>query len=142
ALEAAIAGAAALRDTGLETTARLTILMKQFFADPSKVEGRVEDRIREGIRVMERVGDEEGLAHAWLAMAGLRMVDNQWGAAAQAIERMIEHARRAGSRVLELRAVPNLAICAEYGPTPVEEAIRMCDDLIARSGGDRRVEAI
>jgi tetratricopeptide (TPR) repeat protein len=33
-------------------------------------------------------------------------------------------------------------MCAEYGPTPVADAIRMCDDLIARSGGDRKVEAI
>jgi class 3 adenylate cyclase/tetratricopeptide (TPR) repeat protein len=141
-LEVAIAGAAAQEDTGLETTARVTLLMKRYYADPSKVEDRVEDRVREGIDVLERVGDEEGLAHAWLAMAGLRMVDNQWGAAARAIERVIEHARRAGSRALELRAMPNLALCAEYAPTPIAEGIRICDDLIARSGGDRRVEAI
>ena len=73
-----------------------TLLMKQYYADPSKVEGRVEDRVREGIGVLERVGDEEGLARAWLAMAGLRMVDRQWGAAAKAIENVIEHARQAG----------------------------------------------
>jgi len=142
ALEAAIAGAATLHDTGLETTACVTLLMKKYQADPSKVGDRVEDRVREGIDVLERVGDEEGLAHTWLAMAGLRMVDNQWSAAAEAIERMIEHARRAGSRALELRAMPNLALCAEYGPTPIAQGIYICDDLIARSGGDRRVEAI
>jgi class 3 adenylate cyclase/tetratricopeptide (TPR) repeat protein len=142
ALDAAIAGAAALQDTGLETTARLTLLMKQYYADPSKVAGRVEDRVRESIATLDRVGDEEGLARAWLAMAGLRMVDRQWGKAAKAIENVIEHARQAGDRVLEIRAAPNLAICAEFGPTPVEEAIRACDEIIARSGGDRKVEAI
>jgi tetratricopeptide (TPR) repeat protein len=142
ALEAAIAGANALQDIGLETTARLTLWMKQYLADPSKVEGRVEDRIREGIRVLGHVGDDEGLAHAWLAMANLRMVDSHWGAAAEAIENVIEHARKAGNRILEIRAAPNLAMCAEYGPTPVGEAIRMCDELIARSGGDRKAEAI
>jgi class 3 adenylate cyclase/tetratricopeptide (TPR) repeat protein len=141
-LEAAIADAAALHDTGLETTARLTLLMRRYYADPSKVEGRVEDRVREGIRVLEREGDEEGLARAWLAMAGLRMGDRQWGAAAKAIEKVIEHARQAGNRILEIRAAPNLARCAEYGPTPVEETIRMCRELIDRSGGDRKVEAI
>jgi tetratricopeptide (TPR) repeat protein len=131
-----------LQDTGLETTARLAILMKQFYADPSKIEGSVEDRVREAIVVLEHVGDEEGLARAWLATAGLRMVDSQWGAAAHAIQSMIEHARKAGNRVLELRAGPNLAISAQYGPTPVEEAIRVCEGVIARSGGDRKVEAI
>ncbi len=70
ALEAAIAGAAALQDTGLETTARLAILMKQFYADPSKIEGSVEDRVREAIRVLERVGDEEGWrAPGWRSRA-------------------------------------------------------------------------
>jgi tetratricopeptide (TPR) repeat protein len=88
------------------------------------------------------VGDEEGLARAWLAIAGLRMGDRQWGAAAKAIENVIGHARNAGDRVLEIRVAPNLARCAEYGPTRVEETIRMCDELIARSGGDHKVEAI
>jgi tetratricopeptide (TPR) repeat protein len=60
----------------------------------------------------------------------------------QAIENAIAHARTAGNRVLEIRAAPNLAMCAEYGPTPVVEAIRLCEGLIARSGGDRKVEAI
>jgi len=142
ALEAAVAGAKALDDRGLETTARLALLIRQYSADPSKVEGKVEDRVREGIQVLERVGDNEGLAQAWLAMANLRMVNNQWGMATQAIENAIAHARTAGNRVLEIRAAPNLAMCAEYGPTPVVEAIRLCEGLIARSGGDRKVEAI
>ena len=142
ALEAAIAGAAARQDAGLETTARLALLMKQYYADPAQIEGSVEDRVRDSLRTLERIGDEEGLARAWLALSGLRMVDNQWGAAAEAIENMIEHARRAGNRVLEIRAAPNLASCAQYGPTPVGEVIRVCDDLIAGCGGDRKVEAI
>jgi hypothetical protein len=142
ALDAAIIGAAALRDMGLETSARLALLIRQYYADPSKVEGAVEDRVREGIRVLEHVGDEEGLAGAWRAMAGLRMMDAHWGAAAKAIEKVIAHARKAGNRVLEIRAAPNLAICAEFGPTPVDEAIRVCNELIGRSGGDRKVEAI
>ena len=142
AIDAAIAAAAAIGDTGLETTARLALLMKQYYADPSKIEGRVKDRIRDSIRVLERVHYDEGLARAWLAMAGLRMVDRQWSEAAKAIGKVMKHARKAANRVLEIRAAGNLALCAEYGPTPVDEAIRMCNEAIARSGGDRKVEAI
>lgn len=142
ALAAAIAGAAARQDAGLETTARLALLMQQYYTDPSKLEGRVEDRVRESIELLQRLGDDDGLAQAWVAMAGVRMGDSQWGAAAQAIQNVIEHARRAGNRVVEIRVAPNLAICAQYGPTPVAEAIRMCAELVERSGGDRRVEAI
>jgi class 3 adenylate cyclase/tetratricopeptide (TPR) repeat protein len=142
ALETAIAGAMALHDVGLETTARLALIMKQYYADPSKVEGPVERRIREAIRVLEDAGDEEGLAQAWLAMANVRIVDNQWGAAARAIERVMGHARKAGNRILEIRAAPTLAMCAQYGPARVDEAIALCEEIIARSGGDRRSEAI
>ena len=130
------------QDEALETTARIERLMTQFYADPSKIEGRVAERVAEGIRRLEQLGDDEGLARAWLAMAGVRMVDAQWGAAADAIERVVAHARKAGDRILEIRAAPNLAMCAEYGPTPVDEAINICEGLIANAAGDRKVEAI
>jgi class 3 adenylate cyclase/tetratricopeptide (TPR) repeat protein len=141
-LEAAIAGAAAVQDLALETSARLELLMQKYYADPSKVEGPVEDRIREGMHVLERASNDEGMARAWQAVAGLRVVDSQWGAAAQAIESAIGYARHAGNHVLELRVAPHLALCAQYGPTPVDEAIRICNELIARSGGNRWVEAM
>ena len=132
ALDDAADAAAALGDSALETTARLERLMTQFYADPSKIEGRVQDRVTEAIVTLGELGDDEGLSRAWLAMAGVRMVDAQWGHAADAIERVIDHAQRAGDLVLAIRAAPNLAMCAEYGPTHVEEAIRICEELIAR----------
>ncbi len=142
AIAAAADGAAATGDTALETTARLQLFITQFTIDPSKVEGRVEDRVRQSIRVLEGLDDDEGLARAWLAMAEPLVAEARWGAATQAIENAIEHARKAGDPVLEIRAAPNLLLCAEYGPTPVPDVIRMCDALIARSGGDRKVEAM
>ena len=142
AIESAKTGAAALGDVGLETTARLQLLMKQYYADPSKLEGGVENRVRESIQILERAQDHEGLARAWLAMAGLRMVDRQWGAAVEAVEKVIAHAQRAGDFVLERRAAPNLAICAAFGPTHANDAIVICEGLIARAAGDRKVEAI
>ena len=52
--------------------------MKQYYADPSKVEGRSKTGPREH-PVLERVGDDEGLARAWLAMAELRLVGGAMG---------------------------------------------------------------
>ncbi len=141
AIEAAIDGAAALGDAALETTARLELLMTQFEADPSKIEGRFEDRVRGSIRILEDLGDDEGLARAWQAMGSLRVAEAQWGAAARAIENVIEHARRAGDHLLEIRAEMKLAMAAQFGPTPVEETIRLCHELMSRSGGDRKAEA-
>jgi class 3 adenylate cyclase/predicted ATPase len=142
ALDAAIEAAAAKGDEALTLTARLERLMNRFYEDPGTIEGRTEDHVQEAIEALEALGDHEGSARAWLAMAGVRMVDAQWGAAEQAIERVIEHARLAGDRVLERRAAPNLAMCAEYGPTRVADAIRICESIIAEAAGDRNVEAI
>ena len=134
--------AARLGDVGLATTARLERLMTQYYSDPSLVDVDVEAAIREGTADLERVGDESGLARAWLSMAGVRMVDARWGEAADAVERVIDHAQRAGDRVLEIRAGTNLALCALFGPTPVPEAISLCEAIIARSAGDRKAEAV
>jgi tetratricopeptide (TPR) repeat protein len=38
-------------------------------------------------------------------------------------------------------ALHRLAVAIAYGPTPVQEAIRRCHDIVARASGDRRVEA-
>ena len=99
--------------------------MNQYYADPSKVEGDIEAQIRQSIAILERLGDDAGLARAWLSMSGVRIVGTRWGEAAEAVERVIGHAQKAGDRVLLIRAGPNLAMCAQFGPTPVPEAIRL-----------------
>jgi tetratricopeptide (TPR) repeat protein len=66
----------------------------------------------------------------------------RWGAAERAATRMIEHARMAGDRTLEVRRLVSLGTCVLYGPTPVPIAIERCRELLERAGGDRRTEAI
>ncbi len=142
ALALAAEAAARLGDIGLETTARLERVMVQYNADPARVEGNIEEKIRESVVVLERAGSEEGLARAWLSMSQVRIVGARYGDAAEAVERVIEHAQKAGDRVLEIRAGPNLAHCAQFGPMPVPEAIRLCEEIIERSGGDQKAEAV
>ncbi len=142
AFASAADGAARHGDAGLATSARLERVMTQYYADPSRVDVDIEALIRAGTAELELAGDEAGLARAWLSMAGVCMVDARWGDAAEAVERVIEHAQRAGDRVLEIRAGSNLAMCALFGPTPVPAAIRLCEAIIARSAGDRKAEAV
>ncbi len=142
ALAASTEAAAALGDRGLAETARLERLMVQYISDPSKVEGDIEARIRASIVVLEDAHDEGGLARAWLSIGQVDMVAGRWGRAAQAFERVIEHARRAGDRVLEVRTGPNLAFCARFGPMPVPEAIALCEEIMRRSSGDQKAESV
>jgi class 3 adenylate cyclase/tetratricopeptide (TPR) repeat protein len=139
----AAAGAGAGRgDEALEITAHLERMWTLWRADPSSVEGDVHGRIQTSIAELERLGDHAGLVRAWTAMAEVWAVDARWGAAAEALGRVVEHARQAGDRVAEIRAGPNLAFCAMLGPTPVVEAVRLCEEVLARSGGDRTSEAL
>jgi class 3 adenylate cyclase len=142
ALEEAIVGAAARQDEAQETTARLELLLQRFLTDPAKIEGRVEDQIQAAIPILERAGDEDGLGRAAMFLANLRIMEAKWEAATQAIEQVIAHAQKLGDRVREIRAGPLLAQFARLGPTPVDEAIRISEETIARSGGDRQSEAI
>ena len=142
AVEASIETAAGLEDLGQETSARLELLLQRFLIDPGRIEGRVEDQANAAIAVLERLGDEDGLARASLLLANLRIMEGQWEAAARAIEQVIVHAQHLGDRVREIRLGPQLASFAMIGPTPVEEAVAITEQMIARSGGERKSEAV
>ena len=142
ALEDSIASAAGLGEVGQETSARLELLLQRILVDPGKVEGRVEDQVDAAVPVLERLGDEDGLARASLLLANLRIIEGQWEAAALAIEQVIVHAQRLGDRVRRIRLGPQLASFALLGPTPVEQAIAITEEMIGRSGGERKSEAV
>jgi ATP/maltotriose-dependent transcriptional regulator MalT len=55
---------------------------------------------------------------------------------------MLDHARASGDRLMEIRGLPALAEMALSGPLPVPEALRRCEELLVRSEGDRRAQAV
>src|SRR5207247_1574925 len=57
------------------------------------------------------------------------------------LERAIVNARLAGDVRQERRASTQYAAAAVYGPTPVDECIVRCNDVVARVEGDRQAEA-
>jgi class 3 adenylate cyclase/tetratricopeptide (TPR) repeat protein len=134
--------AAALEDEGLATRARLFRLLVKYLTDPTVVEGTIESEVDDAIQILERIHDEAGLVVAWRFIANLRIGAAQWRAAEEAVERWIVHARRGDDRVMEVRAGSPLAMAALFGSTPVPEAIARCEELLERSGGDRRSEAL
>ena len=106
---------------------------------------RARDRPRNGrpgkhrpVRANRRRG---GLVDAWRFIMQLRLVEGHWGAAKEAIEQVIEHAKRANDPVTMSRMGAYLAGAAFMGPTATPEVIVLCEALIGRSGGDRKAEA-
>jgi tetratricopeptide (TPR) repeat protein len=90
---------------------------------------------------LEELGDDLGLSKAWWLLAEADVFAARWSARATALERALEHARRAGDRRDEATLISLLAQALAYGPTPVDEAIGRCEDLCASAPDNPAVEA-
>ena len=86
----------------------------------------------EAIAAFERLGDERGLALSWSFRAWVPWLQGQAGATAEAARKSIEHARSVGDPLTENRGLRLLLGAALWGPTPVDEGIRLCDEILER----------
>ncbi|HVR88339.1 MAG TPA: tetratricopeptide repeat protein [Candidatus Limnocylindria bacterium] len=106
----------------------------------SATEEEAVELARTAIPVFEQLGDELGLAKAWHLTGDEHVVDT-WAAGTAGLERALVHARRAGDQREIADILWWLAVTYHFGPTPADEAIRRCDELIGLARGDRTVEA-
>jgi class 3 adenylate cyclase/tetratricopeptide (TPR) repeat protein len=106
--------------------------------------GRADDLLavaNEALPVFEELGDELGLARVFRRIATGRRMLGQLSASAQAAERAIGHARRAGSAQEESRSVDVLCISLLYGPVSAPRAVTRCRELLAAARGNPLGEA-
>jgi class 3 adenylate cyclase/tetratricopeptide (TPR) repeat protein len=90
--------------------------------------------------IFERLGDHRGMALAWRLRGGASWKDGNVAGDEVASARALEHARRAGSHWEEASIVFDLSIDLYFGPTPVSDAIRLCNDILASAPDDRAIE--
>ncbi len=141
ALTEALEAATAAKDRRLELR---TTIEREFFRTFTQPEGSalddssVADRT---IPLLEELGDDEGLAKAWLLKSEPAVNAGLWGARAEALEQALEHARRAGDTT-EVGAMMFFhAQALYYGRTPVPEALARCERYLAEQADDRLLEA-
>ena len=87
------------------------------------------------IPVLERVGDQRGLARAWGLKAVSEWVEARTAAAAASWEQAAEHARLAGDEHERAETLGWVASSLWFGPVPVPEAIRRCEEIRAEVRG-------
>jgi class 3 adenylate cyclase/tetratricopeptide (TPR) repeat protein len=138
-LEEAVEEARHGGDRAAEGRARIEQLLLRL-DDPEGVT-KAEAAVPALVSLFEELGDDQALARVWrlygyVVSLGFRNAD-----AAAAMERVLEHARRAGDKReegLALFWIPSLTV---FGPVPAEEGIRRCEALLEEAAGSTSAEA-
>jgi class 3 adenylate cyclase/tetratricopeptide (TPR) repeat protein len=92
------------------------------------------------IPAFQELGDDTGLARAWLLIAEAHWLRCRIGPMEEALERAVQHASENSP---EQQAIRNgMARAALAGPTPVPEAIVRCREIAAQAPSDRGLEAV
>jgi class 3 adenylate cyclase/tetratricopeptide (TPR) repeat protein len=133
------AEAAGVRE--IELRARLRLALIEMRTDPSLGADEIGRLAEKAIEVFEELGDEAGLADAWSMLSTAHWMRSQWSRRTEALECALEHSRRAGDRRREGQMLGALTVSLLWGSTPVQEAIRRCEDFVAQLEGDRVLEA-
>ena len=141
-LEEGMRAAAATEDERLREDLALARLFVRFVADPEGWGEVVPHEAARAISVFEQAGDQIGLAKAWRLLGSAHGTACRYGQAENAVQKAIDHAKLAGDRRQETRSLSAYALAATYGPKPVEDAIRRCEQVLAEAAGDQRTEAL
>jgi class 3 adenylate cyclase/tetratricopeptide (TPR) repeat protein len=133
------AGAAGLH--GVAGRGRLNGAFLRLFTDPAGTDDLVA-AAREALPVFERLGDDAGLAQALWFLAISDWNRCRVGQAEALLDRALAHAERADDRHWRDQIVSLRGLSILSGPTPAEDALRRCDELLAHTRGARSVEAL
>jgi ATP/maltotriose-dependent transcriptional regulator MalT len=93
------------------------------------------------IPLLEQIGDDLGLAKAWWLRSEVHVNACHWGARAHDLERALVHARKAGDVSEQATLASFIAQAHYFGPTPVRDAIRRCEELLDERSEDRSLKA-
>ncbi len=129
-------------DVRLAASSRLLGMQVDFYSGDTGEHwsDEVQAACDEMIPALEREEAHLELAQAWRALVLVNGVAGRFSAAGEALERAIEHARRAGNERLAARSQAALALNSLQGPLPVPQGIAECERLLATGLRDRQLE--
>jgi tetratricopeptide (TPR) repeat protein len=93
------------------------------------------------IDVLGEVGDDAGLARAWMVLSDLLWCEGRLTETSDAATRAADHARRSGSRREVGWALGQIALCAIHGPLPVREGLSRLERLLRAEPENRTLDA-
>ena len=142
-LEEAVESSKRLGRSAIGAEARLARLMAQLYSggDEANWCETVLLELETAVPVFEEEADHRRLAKAWRIAGDAYGISYRFGDAAAAAERAVRHAQQAGDQRGAAIAASAYAMAALYGPTHVEEAIARCEQTLAETAGNRKMQA-
>ena len=137
----AVETARACGDRVLELRATLEHHLLRNLVDETAFEA-LKKAAAQAVVELEQLDDDAALAHGWSTIGQVHLVEMQWGAMAEASERALEHARRAGDRALEVESLAWLLRNCWFGPRPVDDGIRLCTEVLEQATGESYLESV
>jgi class 3 adenylate cyclase/tetratricopeptide (TPR) repeat protein len=125
-------------DPTLEAQALILRLWHRVFTDPEGWSEEAFRQARQAISMFEEQHDERGMARAWSLLGLVNLFVGQFGTSDQAWQQAASHAHAAGQEREELEYLSWVPLVVWGGPTPVEEGLLRCAEVLGRSAGDRK----
>jgi class 3 adenylate cyclase/tetratricopeptide (TPR) repeat protein len=141
AFDDAVGLAAVGGDRSLEWLARIRRSRMRMLTDPHGMSAaQVRGELSEAAGVFEEVGDDEGLATVWAALAWIEWLPCFYDRAKRAARRAVEHGRRSGDARLLAAALDAMLDSQAFGTATPEEGLRTLDALLDDIACSRRLE--
>jgi len=128
-------------DLGLRAHATIARLLVLESTDPKRRSEEALAEVERILSILQELGDDHGLARAWRLVADLQWTRARYAAVDAALERAIEHARQAGAVWEEAESMAQYTGSGVYGPAPVSEVARRCEQMLASSRAGGTIEA-
>jgi DNA-binding SARP family transcriptional activator len=114
----------------------------EMYRDPEGIDlDALAAEMEAAIDTLGELGDEAGLARAWMVLSDLHWSDGRLREASDTATRAAEYARRAGNRREVGWALGQNALCAIHGPMPVAEGLSWLERLLRAEPENRTLDA-
>jgi tetratricopeptide (TPR) repeat protein len=101
----------------------------------------LEPSLDRAIEIFGELGDDQGLARSWDFLGRMHVNAGRCAEALKAYAKAADHAAAAGDISMVMTETSQKAALAVYGPTPVEEALTLCEETLEFVKGYRANEA-
>jgi hypothetical protein len=119
----------------------LRMRVRIFSAEPGDWTDETLRLASDAIPILEREAAHPELARVYRLIGFVHGTAARYGQSSDAVVRSMEHARLAGDGRLIARNAMGLSISTLLGPTPVPQAIELCEKTIADGLSDRQAES-